>query len=74
MSHLRTEPDLYREGETYVACRWDFGDIREKVNEILENNERSRQIAFAAKDVARRYLLEAGPVLTYGSLLLPKLE
>jgi len=68
MSHLRTEPDLYRNGETYVACRWDFADLEEKTREILNDDEKRRHIANTAWSIARDYLAKAGPVSTYGAL------
>lgn len=68
MSHLRTEPDLYRDGETYIACRWDFSDLSEKVSEILADNEKRLFLADNAKRVARTYLQTAGPVSTYSDL------
>ena len=29
MAHLITRPDLYEDGVTYVACRWDYADLAE---------------------------------------------
>lgn len=68
MDHLRTEPDLYRDDETYVACRWDFADVEEKVTALLEDDARRERIARTAWTVARRYLDEDGPVDTYAPL------
>jgi hypothetical protein len=68
MSHLRTEPDLYRDGETYVACRWDFGDLAEKTNYVLSNGEKMASIAANARWTAKNYLEMSGPVNTYKDL------
>jgi hypothetical protein len=68
MSHLRTEPDLYRDGETYIACRWDFADLADKLSKILADEERRRSIAANAQRVARTYLETSGPVSTYADL------
>lgn len=68
MSHLRTEPDLYRDDETYVACRWDFSDLEEKVRALLGDEDRRRRIATNAWNVARDYLNGGGPVATYADL------
>jgi hypothetical protein len=43
MSHLRTEPDLFRPLETYVPVRWDYADLEEKVLRYAKNEaERAR--------------------------------
>ncbi len=68
MSHLHTEPDLYRDGETYIACRWDFADLAEKLEEILRDEPRRIYITENAFRIARRYLENAGPVRTYRDL------
>lgn len=68
MSHLRTEPELFRDGETYIACRWDFADLEDKVFDLLADDTRRRRIASTARGIAKRYLAEAGPVATFGAL------
>lgn len=68
MSHLRTLPDLYRDDETYVACRWDFSDLEEKVRELLADESRRARIAQAAWDVAQRFIADGGVVASYGVL------
>ena len=65
MSHLRTVPDLYYDGETYIACRWDFADLSEKLKEILADEERRLRLIENARRVARTYLEMSGPVSTY---------
>jgi hypothetical protein len=65
MSHLRTEPDLYRDDETYVALRWDFADLEDKVQALLADAPRRARIAQAAWDAARDYLRSNGPLETY---------
>ncbi|MEM6681002.1 MAG: glycosyltransferase [Pseudomonadota bacterium] len=68
MSHLRTEPDLFRDGETYIACRWDFADLEDKVRGILADDEKREHIAVTAWSIARDYLRSAGPVKAYSAL------
>jgi hypothetical protein len=68
MSHLSTAPDLFRNDETYVACRWDFSDVAEMVRDLIDNEERRKRIATAAWKTARDYLVNDGPVLTYGGI------
>jgi hypothetical protein len=29
MSHIRTEPDIFVAGETYIPVKWDFSDLAE---------------------------------------------
>lgn len=71
MSHLRTQPDLYRDGETYIACRWDFGDLREKIGQALKDEERRQTIAQNAFIAAQDYLKNCGPVSAYADFLEP---
>jgi hypothetical protein len=68
MSHLRTEPDLYRDGETYLAVRWDFADLEERVRDLLSDDTRRETIAHTAWDQARSYLESDGPVRTFGDI------
>jgi hypothetical protein len=68
MSHLRTEPDLYEDGVTYVSCAWDFSDVAEKVQTLLADPERRARIAGAAWRRARDYLRGEGPVETYAPI------
>jgi len=69
MSHLRTEPDLYRDGETYVAVKWDFSDFEEKLRMLLENRDLRDRIAHTAWQRAQDYLSGAGPVQSYADIL-----
>jgi hypothetical protein len=70
MSHLRTEPDLYRIDETYIACRWDFADLSDKLNDILADEERRLHLAENARRIAKTYLEMSGPVSTYSDLFI----
>ena len=45
MDHLETYPDLYVDGETYIAHEWDFSDFEEKVLDVLSNPVRYEPIA-----------------------------
>lgn len=51
MSHIETNPDIYRPFETYVPVRWDLADLGERVRAILGDPMEARRIterAFAA--------------------------
>lgn len=62
MSHVDTWPDLYRDGETYVSFRWDISNLREKLDEVLENYQEFTPIAREGQEVYRRHIptTEAG--------------
>jgi hypothetical protein len=45
MSHLETYPDLFKDGETYIAHKWDFSDFEEKLEDILAHPDRYEDIA-----------------------------
>ena len=68
MSHIDTEPDLYRDDETYVALKWDFSDFEEKVRTLLADDARRDRIARTAWQTARRYLEQNGPVTAYSDI------
>ena len=70
MSHLRTDPDLYRDGQTYIACRWDFSDLPDKVRDILADKDKQIFITGNARRIAREYIETAGPVSTYSDLFI----
>ncbi len=65
MSHLVTEPDLYRDDETYVSIRWDFADFEDKLMALLADEDRRARLAQTAWDACRTYLRTAGPVRSY---------
>lgn len=37
MKHLKSEPFIYDDGRTYIACRWDFKDLEEKIKYAVEH-------------------------------------
>ena len=37
MSFNNTTPDVFIDGETYIACKHDFSDLEEKINKVLGN-------------------------------------
>lgn len=68
MSHLRTEPNLYECGESYIPVRWDFADLQDKVSDLLRDETTRERIAATAWQRARSYLLDNGPVSAYASV------
>ena len=54
MSHLETSPDIYIDGETYVAVEWDWRDLEEKCVYYLEHeDEREAIIQRASRTYAQ---------------------
>lgn len=56
MSHLETQPDLYRPGETYLSVRWDFSNLEEVTRAALADPDRLQKIASTAFHNCRNYL------------------
>jgi len=52
MSHMETWPDLFKNGETMVAHRWDLEDFTERMDLILANYDRYLDVA---REGQRRY-------------------
>ena len=51
MSHVRTFPDIFIPGETYVPVRWDFADLVDKCSEYLNNESERVRIAARAYEI-----------------------
>lgn len=60
MSGLETWPDVYRDGETMVAHRWDLSDVEEKIDAILTNYKSCTEIAVRAQAAYRTHLCDPG--------------
>lgn len=58
MSHLRTRPDIYEPGETYVPVRWDFADLPDVIAGLLADPDRQAQLATTAFERIASYLAE----------------
>ena len=37
MSYIDTVPNVFIDGETYIACKHDFSDLNKKIEETLAN-------------------------------------
>ena len=45
MSRVNTSPNIYVDGETYIACKYDWSDLDEKIDYVLSNfNELNEKI------------------------------
>jgi len=60
MSHVETEPDIFRAGETYVPLRWDFADLEEKTRYYLAHPEERARITQNAFLALQKYFREQG--------------
>jgi len=49
MSYIDTMPNIYSPGETYIACKHDFSDLREKIELVLGNYENYQYIISNAR-------------------------
>jgi hypothetical protein len=49
MSHVKTAPDVFIPGVTYVPVRWDYADLEEKCAHYLANEDERRRIAERAR-------------------------
>jgi len=45
MSHLETYPNIYKDGKTYLSVSWSLEDLKDKVDYVLDNYGRLKQIA-----------------------------
>jgi len=55
MSHIETYPDFYEDGKTYVSHNWDFSDLDEKIETILDDYPSFLHIAEAGQELYRRH-------------------
>ena len=69
MVGLRTAPDLFEPGVTYLPCRWDFGDLADVVNAALEDPEGSGRIARAARRRLLDFHLDRGWIRRFETLV-----
>lgn len=55
MSHILTEPDIYRAGETYAPVKWDFSDLEDVCEYYLTHPAEARDMTQNATRVFRDY-------------------
>ena len=56
MSHMETYPDLYQNGKTMVAHRWDLTDFQDKLDEVLEDYSRFVALSEEGQELYRHHL------------------
>jgi Glycosyl transferases group 1 len=69
MSHLRSDPDIFVPGETYVPVRWDYADLPEKCAYYLERESERVRISENAYRVLADYYLNDAFVSSFACLL-----
>jgi len=60
MSHIRTEPNIFIPGETYVPVRWDFSDLAEVCARYLADDDARNAIIARAYQVLSKYYSSLG--------------
>ena len=43
VSYINSKPFVYEDGETYIACKYDWSDLEEKIDYVLSNYKEVRQ-------------------------------
>jgi hypothetical protein len=69
MSHVRTEPNIFIPGETYVPVRWDFSDLAEVCERYLKDDEARNRITAQAYRVLSEYYSSFGFLKCFSKLL-----
>lgn len=69
MSHLRTEPNVYVPGKTYVPVHWDGSDLVDTCIEYLHRLHEAERMTRAARDVYRAWFFGGGFVRKVSELL-----
>jgi spore maturation protein CgeB len=55
MSHVHTNPDIFRANETYVPVKWDFSDLADKVDYYMLRPNEAKRIAQAGRQRLLKY-------------------
>jgi hypothetical protein len=58
MSHIRTDPDIFIAGETYMPVAWDLSDFEDKVHLLLEDTALRKQLTENAFAVLHDYVVQ----------------
>jgi hypothetical protein len=69
MSHLRSHPDVFIPGETYVPVRWDYADLAETCARYLDQETERARIAGNAYQVLANYYRDDAFVATFAGVL-----
>lgn len=56
MSHIRTDPDIFVAGETYMPVNWDMSDFEDKVRLLLADDDLRHRLTANAFGVLHDYV------------------
>jgi hypothetical protein len=59
MSYIDTKPFVYEDGETYIACKYDWSDLGEKIDYVLSNYNELQ--SYITENMRRRFIEEYSP-------------
>ena len=54
VSHLQSFPEVFIDGQTYIAHAWDFSDFEEKLDDILSHPDKYEEIAKEGQNAFRK--------------------
>lgn len=60
MSHLVCNPNIFVAGETYVPVAWDFSDLSERLQWVLDNPDEAERIIRNGQETLRRAAIRDG--------------
>jgi hypothetical protein len=60
MSHIETNPDIFRPFETYVPVRWDFSDLQERCAYYLAHEDERLKITESAFNTLNQFYKNDG--------------
>ncbi len=60
MEHLKTSPDIYVEGKTYVAASWDASDVADLCRYYLAHPEEAKEIIHNGQAALTKYFDQDG--------------
>ena len=60
MSHLKTFPNFFEPMKTYIPVAWNFEDLEDKILNLIDNEEKRKEISFNGQDFYRRAISNNG--------------
>ena len=60
MSHLQTFPNFFKPMKTYIPVAWNFEDLEEKILDLLDSEEKRKEISFNGQDFYRSAISNYG--------------
>ena len=69
ISHVETNPDVFRPYETYVPVKWDFSDLEEKCTHYLMDGRERERIVVQAFNVLDGFYKNDGFIKSVRAIL-----